>query len=151
MHQTPDSTQAACACTSLRKAARAVSRVYDHALSGTGLTTAQFSILRHIARDGDQPLSRLADALVMDRTSLYRALGPMTRQGWIAVTDRPPGRTKIAALTDSGRAAMDRAADCWESAQSHLVAALGPDRWADLEAALHEVVGIAAPAPEPSA
>jgi DNA-binding MarR family transcriptional regulator len=145
MHQSPDSLAGPCACSTLRKAARAVSRVYDHALSETGLTTAQFSILRHIARVGELPLSRLADALVMDRTSLYRALGPMTREGWVTIADQPSGRTKIASLTEAGHAVMEGAAGCWEQAQSRLVGALGAERWSDLEAALQSVIGIAAP------
>ena len=76
MHMHQSST---CACTALRKASRAVGRLYDEMLADSGLTTAQFAILRHLARAESLPLSRLADHLVMDRTSLYRGLTPMLR------------------------------------------------------------------------
>lgn len=134
-----------CACTSLRKAARAVSRVYDDALSGTGMTIAQFSVLRHVARGGEVPLSRLAEALVMDRTSLYRALVPLERQGWIDIAQAARGRTRIASLTEAGRAAMEGATDPWREAQERLIGALGPADWTRLETLLRGVVDVAGP------
>ena len=88
MYMHHESLSGPCACTTLRKAARAVGRVYDEALAGKGMTTAQFAILRHVWRGGSVPLSRLADSLVMDRTSLYRALAPVEAKGWVAVSPR---------------------------------------------------------------
>src|ERR1044072_3398166 len=82
MHRNSRAGPCACACTTLRKPAPAVARVYDDALAEAGMTTAQFAILRHIAREQPVPLSRLADSLVMDRTSLYRALAPSAGKGW---------------------------------------------------------------------
>ena len=104
-----------CACTSLRKAARAVSRLYDEAMVGSGLTTTQLAILRSLNRTGTTPLSRLADSLVMDRTSLYRALPPLLGQGLMTVRDADKGRSKLADLTDAGREALAIAAPSWEA------------------------------------
>ena len=123
-----------------------MSRVYDEALSGTGMTIAQFSVLRHIARGGETPLSRLAEALVMDRTSLYRALAPLERQGWIKVAQAARGRARIASLTDAGRAAMERATGPWRDAQERLIGAFGADDWTKLETLLRGVVDVAGPA-----
>ena len=39
-----------CACSTLRRAARAVTAVYDAALAPSGLRITQFSILRKLAR-----------------------------------------------------------------------------------------------------
>lgn len=132
-----------CVCTSLRKAARAVSRSYDEALVGTGMTIAQFAVLRNIARGGDIPLSRLAEVLVMDRTSLYRALAPLERQGWVTTGSAPKGRTRIAALTDAGRSAMEAATAPWRVAQERLVGAMGEEGWATFDAALRNVIRMA--------
>jgi DNA-binding MarR family transcriptional regulator len=145
MPDTLPGTDAACVCTSLRKAARAVSRVYDDELSGTGMTIAQFSVLRHIARGGAMPLSRLAEALVMDRTSLYRALAPLERLGWVATGDAPKGRARIVTLTDAGRAAMEAATPPWRAAQQRLIGAMGGAAWAELETLLRDVVQVAEP------
>jgi len=77
MHMHHDLLAGPCACTALRKAGRAVSRAYDEALAAHGMSTAQFAILRHVARGAPLALSRLAEQLVMDRTSLYRAVAPL--------------------------------------------------------------------------
>jgi len=111
---------ASCACTALKKASRAVSRCYDEALAGTQLTTAQFALIRNLARNGEMPLSRLAEAMVMDRTSLYRALEPLTREGWIAIA------------TKAG-----------ESVQQMVIERLGMSRWEALQALLTEVTDAA--------
>jgi len=123
-----------------------VSRVYDEALSDTGMTIAQFSVLRHVARGGEMPLSRLAEALVMDRTSLYRALAPLERQGWIGIEKAERGRARIASLTEAGRAAMARATGPWRAAQDRLIGTFGADAWTRLESLLRGVVDVAGPA-----
>jgi DNA-binding MarR family transcriptional regulator len=126
MHQ---SDSLACACTTLRKASRAVTRLYDERLAAHGMTTTQFAILRNLARaEGVLPLSRLADRLVMDRTSLYRTLAPMTRGGWVVV-EQGAGRSKLAKLTDEGRTAMAGAESDWRRAQAHLLGEIDQAEW----------------------
>ena len=118
-----------CACTTLRKASRAVTRLYDGALAGQGMTTTQFAILRNLARaDGVLPLSRLAERLVMDRTTLYRTLTPMERAGWVRIVDGE-GRAKNACLTDNGRQMMDDANGAWETAQARVRDTLNDGEW----------------------
>src|ERR1700730_3687875 len=127
-----------CACTTLRKASRAMSRIYDEVLSPAGLTVAQLGVLRAIGR-GDkkgEPLSRLAETLVMDRTSLYRALSPMVRSGWLLIKDAPKGRAKVVQLSKTGIRATADATEYWQRAQSGVIGELGVDRWA----ALHKEV-----------
>jgi DNA-binding MarR family transcriptional regulator len=136
MHQ---SSLSPCICTSLRKATRAVTRLYDEAMAEAGMTIVQFSVLRHLARHGDQPLSRLAELLVMDRTTLYRALGPIERHGWVAITEQD-GRTKLATLSEAGRRALAEAEGAWERVQGRLLDRIGADHWAELEGSLRGIV-----------
>lgn len=139
-----------CACTALRKASRAVGRFYDSTLAGTGLNANQLSILRALSRTGPTPLSRLADAMVMDRTSLYRALGPMAQAGWVCIVTGPSGRAKLGSLTVEGRRVMDGAAERWEAAQSTFVEAVGLDEWRALNAMLGDVIATMASATGPA-
>jgi len=145
MHHTDDATGLPCACTTLRKASRAVSRVYDAALAPLGLTSVQFSILRNVQRAGEVPLSRLAERLVMDRTSLYRTLAPMQRAGWVDVA-AAGGRAKQVSLTAAGRKLAGAAASRWEAAQRTVVEAFGVERWTELQAGIDALtaVGVAA-------
>jgi DNA-binding MarR family transcriptional regulator len=145
MHRTPSRpVDPHCACTALRKAARAVSRLYDERLGHSGVTATQLAVLRSLARTGPTPLSRLAEAMVMDRTSLYRTLVPMLKTGWIAVAPAESGRAKIASLTPQGREAMDGAAPYWEAAQTRFIGAFGAEAFEDLYAMLQQVVATAA-------
>lgn len=140
MHQ--DVSFGPCACTALRKAARGISRVYDEALSSRGLTSAQFAILRHIARSEPVALSRLAEQLVMERTSLYRALTPLEAKGWVTVGSGP-GKSRLASLTAAGRTAMDDAELAWADVQARIVTAMGPQQWTELQSALNTVISFA--------
>jgi DNA-binding MarR family transcriptional regulator len=133
-----------CACTTIRKASRALSRIYDEALAPAGLTVAQLGVLRAInrgAKDGE-PLSRLAETLVMDRTSLYRALRPMARSGWLLIKDAPKGRTKVVQLSKAGVRATARAAEYWETAQSRVIGEFGVHRWATLQKAMTDLTAL---------
>lgn len=119
-----------------------MTRAYDERLSETGMTITQFAVLRNLDRQGEMPLSRLADLLVMDRTSLYRLLAPLERQSWVCV-GVGRGRAKLAAISDAGRVAMLAATPAWQRVQRGLVGAMGTTGWAALQAQL-DVLGSAA-------
>src|SRR5690606_24493942 len=90
-----------CTCFRLRRAARQVSQLYDHALAGAGLTVNQYSLLRHARTP--QSLGELAASLGMDRTTLTRNLRPLLRDGLLAeVRDEDP-RRRVVALTAADR------------------------------------------------
>lgn len=131
-----------CACTALRKTSRALTRLYDAALAPFGMTIQQFSVLRNIARADSIALSRLADVLVMDRTSLYRALTPLERSGWV-VTHAGTGRTRIVQLTGEGHAALKAATPAWAAAQTRLIGEFGDQKWQDVSTGLHDLADLA--------
>jgi DNA-binding MarR family transcriptional regulator len=130
---------AECACGGLRRAARAISRHYEAALAPFDLTATQFSILVVVNLRGAVPLSRLAEGLVLDRTSLYRAVQPLARRGYLRVVAGPKGRQRIATVTDAGRRLLKDALPVWESVQRQFAEALGARGWASLTAALARI------------
>ena len=89
-----------CACTSVKKLSRVLGRVYDAALSVSPMNVTQLAVLRCIVRRRGEPLMRVAEELEMDRSSLYRALHPMVRDGWVEIATGPDARS----LTEIGRA-----------------------------------------------
>src|SRR5687767_736485 len=70
----------ACNCFAVRQAARHVTRMYEKHLAEAGLTSAQFSILGVLSQAGEMSMVALANALVMDRTTLLRAMKPLQRE-----------------------------------------------------------------------
>lgn len=139
MHQYSDQP---CICTLLRKASRAVTRLYDERLAAHGLTVTQFAILRNLARHGDLQLNHLAERLVMERTSLYRTIAPVERAGWIAI-EQIDGRAKVARLTAAGRDVMERAESDWSSAQETLLGGIEGTEWQALQGSLGRLTDMA--------
>ncbi len=129
-----------CACAGLRHAARATARLYEAALAPLNLTATQFSILVAVHLQGPVPLSRLAERLVLDRTSLYRAVKPLERRGCLDIRPGRRGRERTAALTDQGRRLLEDALRIWQRVQRRFVGALGTRTWPTLHSALAHVV-----------
>jgi len=143
MRESSSAAVSKCAAGTLRRATRSIARVYDARLAGAGLTTTQFSLLRAIERrDGPVRLAELADELVFERTSLYRTLDPLVRDGLVVVTNAEP-RAKQVALTAKGVRSIEKAMPLWTAAQEEFVERFGRAAWNDLAAQLVEIVDIA--------
>ena len=72
-----------CNCFAIRQAARFVSQLYERHVSQAGVTAAQFTLLAAIHRRPGVTMVELADAMVMERTTLVRALKPLQRDGLV--------------------------------------------------------------------
>jgi DNA-binding MarR family transcriptional regulator len=133
--------QSICACTSLKKTSRMITRYYEKKLAHAGLTATQFAILRATDRVDNIPLSRLAEQLVLDRTSLYRAIKPLLRESLIKlIADKNDRRAKAVLLTDQGKRRTLKASSYWEEAQNGFLAAFGNENWSKLEDKLVQVI-----------
>jgi len=118
-----------CACSKLRRSARIVSAIYDEALAPSGLSVAQFALLRMLERAGPCSLSALAEASALDRTTLNRNLRPLQESGLVVSADcTEDQRARIVQLSDDGRAAIRGAEPHWRAAQARIDAALGSER-----------------------
>jgi len=129
-----------CACFNLRKAARAVTQLYEEVLAPSGVLATQFSILVALAVADGAPLSRVAEGLVMDRTTLTRNLRPLARRGWVRIEVGEDRRARTLGLTRSGHAALERALPLWQQAQTRLQEQLGGARWARMRTDLQSLV-----------
>jgi DNA-binding MarR family transcriptional regulator len=109
---------AECACEGLRRTARAVTQHYEDALAPSGLRATQFPILVALASAGPLPVTRLAQALGLDRTTLTRNMRALVDQGLIAIVDGEDRRTRVIALTAQGRRSLGDALGMWEHAQA---------------------------------
>lgn len=142
----PDS--AACVCGRLRRAARALTQLYDDAMAPSGLRITQFSLLRTLARQGPLRITELATIALLDRTALSRNLEPLVAQEWVKIEAGRDARTREVTLTRAGRAALARALPLWRRAQAEVARRLGSDRTDALVGLLGSVEELH-PAPEP--
>lgn len=124
----PEPADLACVAATLRMAARTVTRRYDEALRPSGLRTTQLSLLSRLREDGPLPVTAVATRLALERTTVTRELDTLARRGLVSLTPGADRRTRIAAITEDGRAAMRVAVPLWREAQAATDELLGPDR-----------------------
>ncbi len=132
-----------CACFTLRRAARAITQLYDHALAPSGLRATQFTLLVALARAGAVPFARLALALGMDRTTLTRNLAPLDRDGLLTMRPGQDRRVKLVEITDEGRKALAAATPLWEGAQRRITGGIGAGHWDPLRREVQRITALA--------
>jgi len=122
----PDiSACAHCLCDATRKAARAISAVYDRNLAPHGVRITQFTILANLELRGATSLGELAKILQLDRTTLTRNLEPLEAKTWVRSGPAPrDSRSRIVSVTNEGRAAVFAAFPAWREAQERVAALL---------------------------
>jgi len=132
-----------CGCATLRRAARAVTQLYDEALRPQGMRITQFTILQVLDRVGTITQGGLGEVLAMDSTTLSRTLKLMEREGDIAGVPGEDRRERYWRLTRKGRAQMERGLSAWDEVQARLKKSLGPQHWAELVKVLDQAADAA--------
>jgi DNA-binding MarR family transcriptional regulator len=107
-----------CTCAALRRATRAVSSHYEAHFRGSGLRGTQFTILSVLAQAGPLPMTRLADQLGVERTTLTRNLTVLARGGLVAWTHETDGRVRKALLTKAGDTMLHKCLPRWLAAEA---------------------------------
>ena len=131
----PAPQSAACCCTTLRKAARVLTRGYDAALEDTGLRITQYALLNHIHRMEPVSFQALSAAILLERTTLIRNLNLLAKQGLVH-TDSD-ARAHNLTLTEEGHKALEAARPYWRKAQDRVLEALSPEE----QSLLHALLG----------
>ena len=107
-----------------------------------GLRTTQYSILAKLNRLGPLSINELAKSMVMDRTTLGRAIRPLERDRLLTIGAGEDGRTRSLRLTAKGEARLKAAAPKWREAQKEFEAAFGARHAAGLRDVLQRVVSV---------
>jgi DNA-binding MarR family transcriptional regulator len=126
-----------CNCFAVRQAARQVTRQYERHFALAQLTSAQFSILVALSEEGRMTMLDLAKVLVMDRTTLLRAMKPLQREELLrsAASDADP-RQLVFSLSPAGERKLKQAIPLWTQAQEEFESAMGSREAGRLRTAL---------------
>ncbi|HET7552986.1 MAG TPA: MarR family transcriptional regulator [Gemmatimonadaceae bacterium] len=108
---------AECHCLAARRTARAITRAFDERLRKHGLRATQFSVLVALELSGAAPISALAEALGMERTTLTRSAALLEKRGWVTSGGTDDRREHQLRLTASGRRKLISAFAAWKAAQ----------------------------------
>jgi DNA-binding MarR family transcriptional regulator len=133
----------ACTCGELRRAARAVTLLYDKAFESSGLLSTQLGVLHTIYNSASITISQLAGELSMDRTTLTRNLSVLERQGLINISSGKDHRTRIITITSKGTNSMANAIPLWNEIQRKVKQQMGEKAWHELIQSLSHFVKIA--------
>jgi len=128
-----------CACANLRRAARAVTRIYNQELRTTGLEVTQYTLLMALSIMGETTQGVLGRLLALDTTTLTRMLRPLKKHGWVAAHRGDDRRQRLLRLTAPGREKLQQSRPHWERAQEALRRSLGDAAWNRMGGLLTEV------------
>jgi DNA-binding MarR family transcriptional regulator len=128
-----------CACQSLRRATRVVTRIYDQELAKVGIEITQFGLLTALALMGEANQKSLSAGFAMDSTTLTRTLGLMRKHGWVRVRRGTDRRERRFSLTDAGKRQLAQARPYWEFAEQRLRRTLGDVSWKTMKEALSKM------------
>jgi DNA-binding MarR family transcriptional regulator len=132
-----------CTCSELRRAARAVTLLYDNAFRSSGLLSTQLGVLHVIYKSDSIRISHLAKELGMDRTTLTRNLSVLQRQGFIKISSGKDNRTRIVTITNKGRTTIAKAIPLWNDVQNKVKEQMGETLWNELMVNLSQFVKVA--------
>jgi DNA-binding MarR family transcriptional regulator len=128
-----------CMCASFRRAARALTQVYDDALRPQGLRVTQFTILQALSLTGEISQGDLGDLLALDSTTLTRTLRMMRAHGWIEERLGKDRRERWLQPSAAGRRQFKRASVPWQELQTRLRSRVGSASWNEWLGAATEI------------
>ena len=132
-----------CASFNFRRAARAMTALFDHALKDSGIRSTQFAILTAVAKTQPVSIGKIAQILVMDATTLTRSLNLLRKQGLLTISPRGAMRQRFLHLTFAGEKALALAIPLWRKVQQRFVDQIGEDQWKALRAELESLSNLA--------
>ena len=131
----------ACSCFAVRRAARVITQHFERHLKPSGLRASQFTVLSVLAIGGPQPLSRLADLLAVERTTLTRNLRALLSRGLVKESTAADRRDRVIEVTRAGLVAARAALPRWREAQKSIARRLGAGAIGALAALTEAAVG----------
>ncbi len=121
-----------CTAFNLKKATRIVQNLFDEAFKPMGLEGTQYTVLGHIFVHGPISLTKLADLMHVDRTTLARNLAPLEKKEFIEIKQGSDRRAKIINITSGGKEVLSDALPLWKKTQEEIKTALGLENWSSM-------------------
>ena len=124
-----DAITVSCACATARRAARAVTQLYDHHLRASEIGATQFALLSMLNSTGPCSQATIGHHFALDKTTLSRNLTLLRKKGWIETAPSTDGRERRYVLSKTGRSRMAAAQPAWRRAQERLRGSMTAKDW----------------------
>lgn len=138
--------RAVCPAFNLRRAERLVTEQFNEALAPTGLSVTQIPVLAALRTLDRVPLSRLAEVIVVDLSTLSRSIVVLERRGLVRLDPGPDRRVRIASLTPAGLAKLAEAYPIWQRMQKRVAECFDDGEYAGTLSSLRKVSKLRSPA-----
>ncbi len=138
-----DDISTICIAYNLRKLSRQINKFYNEKISQSGLQGTQFPLLLAIKQNQPITITKLADILDIDRTTLSRSLKLMEKKGYIFFgLQKGDNRLKNIALTAQGLSLIDQALPYWQEAQNEMEEIIGTKQWTEMLKKINQILKI---------
>jgi DNA-binding MarR family transcriptional regulator len=114
-----------CIALRARRLSRLVTRLFEDALRGGGITVAQFTLLAATVLEGPLQPARLGRRLDLEKSTLSRNLELLEAAGLVRIASSEDGAGQRLTATERGRRTLIAALPAWRKAQARALAALG--------------------------
>lgn len=118
-----------CACGTARRAARALTQLYDSQLRSCGVEVPQLGLLGILYSRPGSSQAALGRMLGMDKTTLSRNFKLLKRKGWVEPAATKDERERGFRLTPAGRERLRVAKPLWKKAQDQLRSSMSDGEW----------------------
>jgi DNA-binding MarR family transcriptional regulator len=118
-----------CACATARRAARALTQLYDSQLRSCGVEVPQMGLLGILYSRPGSSQAALGRMLGMDKTTLSRNFKLLKRKGWVEPATTQDERERGFRLTPAGRQRLQEAKPLWKKAQDQLRSTMTAGEW----------------------
>jgi DNA-binding MarR family transcriptional regulator len=118
-----------CACGAARRAARALTQLYDSQLRSSGVEVSQLGLLSILDSRPGSSQAAVGRMFGMDKTTLSRNFKLLKRKGWVEPATGKDERERGFRLTPAGRERLRAARPLWKKAQEQLRSAMSAGEW----------------------
>jgi DNA-binding MarR family transcriptional regulator len=133
---------ATCMGMHIRRASRIVTQRYDEALRPTGLAISQFTVLVALQLATSVSVTRLAQELFTDQTTLTRNLKLLEKRELVKIEPGRDRRVRLTSLTPKGQEVLAQAIPLWQQAQVDVQQEFGKQKWQTLLSLLADLTAI---------
>ena len=108
-----------CVVYNLRRTSRAITQLYEEHLKPSGLLPTQFTLLAAVKVMGPVQMSKIADELILDRSTLTRNIRLLEKNGFLLISPlKGDQRIREINITSIGLNKLKEAVPYWQEAQN---------------------------------
>ncbi|SAL61121.1 MarR family transcriptional regulator [Caballeronia choica] len=130
-----------CALFDVNRLARLLAGLYNAKMKDVPLSISQYTLVVNIEALAPARVTDVANAMLMDRTSITRLTEPLIARGLLKIAQgEEDRRVKHLTVTAKGRTALRASEQAWQDAQRAVYDAIGPEQWKLLRKTLRDTV-----------